>query len=234
MAQLALSLALPRDEVTVPVARHIASKAMAELGVDRESVTDIEVALTEACTNVIKHSGPGDEYEVNFSLDQDRCVIRVLDRGRGFDSSSVIDQADLSAEGGRGVALMRALVDNVHFESRPQHGTTVHLEKVLDLADASVIRRLDGRTAGKTPPWRTVSWKITWSGSSFRWWSWSSSASGPRSRVAATRQFGSSTRSTPCTRIWRTLPLGWWSRSHRPASPYPPPGPERTRCVGPR
>ena len=68
MVELALSLALPRDEMTVPVARQIASGAMDRLGVDRDCVSDIEVALSEACTNVIQHSGPGDDYEVSVTL----------------------------------------------------------------------------------------------------------------------------------------------------------------------
>jgi serine/threonine-protein kinase RsbW len=149
VVELALSLALPRDELTVPVARHIASGAMDRLGVERECVTDIEVALTEACTNVIQHSGPGDDYEISVTLDETHCVIRVIDRGHGFDSAVLSDgSSDVSAERGRGIELMKALVDRVQFESKPEEGTIVHLEKVLDFTDGSVIRRLEDRNRG--------------------------------------------------------------------------------------
>jgi serine/threonine-protein kinase RsbW len=140
--QLALSLMLPRDEITVPVARHIAAGAMEELGVDRECATDIEIALSEACTNVIRHSGPGDQYEVTVEVDSELCVIRVLDRGQGFDVAGLTGRPDADAEGGRGVELMRALVDQVRFESKPEDGTVVHLEKELAFADESVVSRL--------------------------------------------------------------------------------------------
>jgi serine/threonine-protein kinase RsbW len=148
VVQLVLSLALPRDRLTVPVARHVASCSMEKLGVERNCLSDIEVALSEACTNVIQHSGPGDEYEVRVSLDEATCVISVVDTGHGFDSTTLADVSDLSAERGRGVELMRALVDNVRFESKPTEGTIVHLEKELVYGDASVVRRLEAPSEG--------------------------------------------------------------------------------------
>src|SRR3954462_13793588 len=119
--QITLTLALPRDEQTIPVARHIATSAIEEIGVVEDAVHDIAVALTEACTNVLKHSGPGDEFEVSLEVDDDQCVIRVVDTGHGFDSKSLgFSNADSSAEQGRGIQLMRALVDSVKFTSKPE------------------------------------------------------------------------------------------------------------------
>jgi serine/threonine-protein kinase RsbW len=143
--QMALSLLLPRDELTVPVARHLTAGAMEQLGVDPACASDIQVALTEACTNVILHSGPGDEYEVAVEVDEATCVIRIIDHGHGFDAAA-LRGADDSAESGRGVTLMDALVDQVVFESRPENGTIVHLEKTLSYDEGSVVRRL--RDAG--------------------------------------------------------------------------------------
>jgi len=140
--QITLTLSLPRDELTVPVARHIASNAMEEIGVDEETVQDIAVALTEACTNVLRHSGPGEEYQVSFEVDEDDCTIRVKDTGRGFDSTSLgMEHADVSAEQGRGIELMRALVDQVRFTSKPEDGTVVHLEKSVAYGAGSLVRR---------------------------------------------------------------------------------------------
>jgi len=140
--QIILALALPRDEQTIPVSRHIATNAMAEIGVAEDHIDDIAVALTEACTNVLKHSGPGDEFEVSLEVDEDQCVIRVVDTGRGFDSASLgFNHADGSAEQGRGIELMRALVDSVKFISKPEAGTIVHLEKTLKYDEDSLVRR---------------------------------------------------------------------------------------------
>ena len=143
--RISLALSLPRDAATIPVARHIARDALREAGVTDDCSAAIEVALTEAATNVVQHSGPGDEYQVAVNLTADSCTIRVVDTGRGFDYSSFGGQvAEPSAEQGRGMNLMRALVDQVTFESKPEAGTIVHLEKRLDLLDASPMRFLAG------------------------------------------------------------------------------------------
>ena len=112
---------------------------MGEIGVTEDCIHDIAVALTEACTNVLKHSGPGDEFEISLDVDDNQCVIRVVDTGHGFDSESLgIGRADAAAEQGRGLELMRALVDKVKFVSKPEAGTVVYLEKVLEFESGSL------------------------------------------------------------------------------------------------
>jgi serine/threonine-protein kinase RsbW len=144
--EIKLTLALPRDELSVPVARRVLSQAMGVLGVDRDVTSDIEVALTEACTNVLDHAAQGDEYEVVAGVDDNQCVIEVVDTGRGFDADRLgHTEAELSAEEGRGLQLIRALVDRVHFKSRPERGMIVHLEKELEFIDGSPIQRLAER-----------------------------------------------------------------------------------------
>ena len=145
--RMAMSLLLPRDELSVPVARHLAAGAMEELGVAQACADDIQVALTEACTNVILHSGPGDAYEIAVDVDEQSCVIRVIDRGVGFDAAEGRPEAGDTAESGRGMGLMHALVDQVLFESRPEAGTIVHLEKTLEYGEGSVLHRLREKDA---------------------------------------------------------------------------------------
>ena len=136
-------LCLPRDSSTLPVVRHIAAAALGELGVETEAIEDVSLALTEAAANVIKHSGADDKYEVHLILENSTCEIRVIDSGRGFDSSSLgVSMADPTEEQGRGMALMAALVDSVHFESRPEDGTIVRLVKDLHLRPDGPLERL--------------------------------------------------------------------------------------------
>jgi serine/threonine-protein kinase RsbW len=153
--ELKLTLALPRDEYSVPVARRILSRSLEVLGVDESVVADIELALTEACTNVLDHAADTDEYEVSAGIDGTICIIEVIDRGGGFDHSAQgLADADPSAEDGRGIQLMRALVDRVTFTSRPQVGTVVHLEKQLMWTDGAVIERLtEDKPATEHGPW---------------------------------------------------------------------------------
>lgn len=142
------SLSLPRDEASVPIVRHLCRSALNDFGVQSRCVADIELAVTEACTNVLKHAeGTNDIYDVTVGIDEHDCMIRVIDSGGGFDHHGVgREEALAGAESGRGIHLMRALVDNVRFTSRPEEGTVVHLEKELVLRDDSVLRRLSPTT----------------------------------------------------------------------------------------
>ena len=138
--ELSLALTLPRDEQTVPVARHIVRNAMEQVGVEETCVDDIELALSEACTNVLVHSGPGDQYVVRLDLDDGLGRIRVIDVGHGFDSARLQKEDSLvDAERGRGLGLMQALVDRVDLTSRPEAGTIVTLEKVLAYRDGVLL-----------------------------------------------------------------------------------------------
>lgn len=138
-----LTLLLPRDNSTLPLVRHLAKHSLWEIGVTRDCAADMELALTEACANVVEHACNDDEYEVEISLTDTMCEIRVVDRGSGFDFASLgRHDADTSSEGGRGIQLMRALVDNIRFQSMPEAGTVVHLVKQLDFegdADRALV-----------------------------------------------------------------------------------------------
>lgn len=141
---ISFSLSLPRDELSVPVVRRICRSALDDLGVARSCVGDIELAVTEACTNVLKHAnGTEDCYDVTVSVDETDCDIRIVDSGAGFDHvDKGLDQPPPADENGRGILLMRALVDCVHFASVPEQGTIVHLQKHLDLTDTSILKQL--------------------------------------------------------------------------------------------
>jgi serine/threonine-protein kinase RsbW len=138
--ELSLALTLPRDEQTVPVARHIVRNAMDQVGVEETCVYDFELALSEACTNVLLHSGPGDQYVVRLDLEDRIGLIRVIDVGHGFDSARLQEEDPLlEAERGRGLGLMQSLVDRVDLTSRPEAGTIVTLEKVLIYSDEGLL-----------------------------------------------------------------------------------------------
>jgi serine/threonine-protein kinase RsbW len=144
--ELSLALTLPRDEQTVPVARHIVRNAMDQVGVEETCVYDVELALSEACTNVLLHSGPGDQYVVRLDLGDRLGMIRVIDVGHGFDSARLQAEDPLPQdERGRGLGLMQALVDRVDLTSRSEAGTIVTLEKALTYRDEArpVGRRLE-------------------------------------------------------------------------------------------
>lgn len=131
--QIALSLSLPKEEITIPFARHLLRYCLIELRVDQDCAHDIELALSEACANVVDHSGIGDEYQVQVEVQDKVASIRVIDTGHGFDAEALSGgvAASESDERGRGLSLMNALVDQVKLESNPESGTVVRLDKQL-------------------------------------------------------------------------------------------------------
>ena len=152
--EIKLTLALPRDELSVPVVRRTLAASLDILGVDADVIGDIEVALTEACTNVLDHSDGTQEYEVSVGISGSACIIEVVDRGaEPFDGAvQGLHDADTTAEEGRGIQLMRALVDHVEFTSSPKAGMMVHLEKRLTWGADAVLARLEG-TSSTRGPW---------------------------------------------------------------------------------
>jgi anti-sigma regulatory factor (Ser/Thr protein kinase) len=133
--EITLSLSLPRDEESIPIARHLVRQALAEVGVEADCAYDVELAMSEACTNVLRHAGPGDAYRVRLQIEEHSCELRIVDLGRGFDSAGQRPAREGVEEGGRGLGLMLALVDKVQFASKPEAGTVVRLEKTLVYRD---------------------------------------------------------------------------------------------------
>lgn len=140
--KLEIALCLPAEASTVSVVRDVAVGALSRLAVSAADVDDIRLALSEACTNVIEHSGVEDEYEVRLEIDSERCDIRVIDSGRGLDFAAVEKGLpDPMSPGGRGLAIIRGVVDSAEFSSEPEAGTMVHLVKHLRPETAAPVHR---------------------------------------------------------------------------------------------
>ncbi len=130
--EIKLVLFLPRDAASVPVSRQVLAGCLETLGVTPDTRLDIALALTEACANVIRHAGPGDEYEVLARVTGGRCIIEVVNTGNGQGAMPPgRGLAPLDAEHGRGLKIMDAVVDELSLTGNGRDGTTVHFEKAL-------------------------------------------------------------------------------------------------------
>ncbi len=78
-------------------------------------LADIEIAVGEAVTNAILYGSPdaASHVQIVCGLADTRFFIEVHDQGHGFDPSQVRQEEDYDALGGRGLRLMRALMDEV-------------------------------------------------------------------------------------------------------------------------
>jgi serine/threonine-protein kinase RsbW len=130
-----LCLALSQDAHSVPVARGILKCALDAVSVRRDLVGDLELALTEACTNVLDHSPGSGDFEVVAGIDRHCCVVEVVDKGTGF-AAGKASLPSPSAEAGRGLLIMQEVTDRVSVDNVADRGTVVRFEKRLVLEGA--------------------------------------------------------------------------------------------------
>jgi serine/threonine-protein kinase RsbW len=144
--KLDLAICLPQDAESVSLIRAVLTDSLRQLGVDEDCIDDIRLALSEACTNVLDHAADEDEYEVGIEVDGERCTISVINTADGFDASNLGSAfPDPSSPRGRGVGIMRALMDHVEVRSEPEVGTVVQLVKALVLDPDGALARLRRR-----------------------------------------------------------------------------------------
>jgi len=92
---------------------------------------NFRVGLTEALSNAMlygNNSDPEKRVRVEVTINLDEVSVKVTDQGVGFDPESVPDPTlpdNISKSGGRGIFLMKALMDEVQFNERGNSVTLV-------------------------------------------------------------------------------------------------------------
>jgi serine/threonine-protein kinase RsbW len=131
-----VELEIPARAEFVALARLVVSAmAAADTQLPDERIDDLKIAVSEACTNAIEAHGAiatAERVLVRCHSDHRGLVVRIEDRGEGFDLSTlpdhppVTDPDRLKFERGLGIPLIRALVDEVEFSSS-DGGTAVRI-----------------------------------------------------------------------------------------------------------
>lgn len=114
----------------------LAEKWATQAGLDEDEIFRLTMAAREAAVNAVLH---GNEYDpakhiiVTFENTGESLILRVCDQGKGLDPSTIPDPTapeNLLRGTGRGIFLIRSLMDEVHF--RQLHpGTELTLVKHL-------------------------------------------------------------------------------------------------------
>jgi serine/threonine-protein kinase RsbW len=103
--------------------------------VSDEALHDLKLALTEACTNSVKHAyeeGGEGTVDILYELQPDRLAVEVGDAGAGFElQESGGANGEVLSEGGLGIAIIRAVTDEVEIEPREGGGSRLRFVKFL-------------------------------------------------------------------------------------------------------
>lgn len=133
LLRIALEVEIPSDVRYIErVVEIVRSQCAAVAVTARHCALNIPVALSEALSNAILYGNrqnPEKHVRVRAALDGEKLVLEVVDEGTGFDleqsTSDPTSRENLEREDGRGLFLMRQLMD--HVERFDDHGNVVRL-----------------------------------------------------------------------------------------------------------
>jgi serine/threonine-protein kinase RsbW len=124
-------LMLPPRAASVSLARHTLAEALSIRGVERECAQEAQVALAEACSNVLRHATADENFEVLINVGDAELTLHILDTDPGISRGrQLTDWPDVRVEGTGGMTLMSAFADHASFESDSGRGS-VRLKKRL-------------------------------------------------------------------------------------------------------
>ena len=127
------ALTVPSDLRLLSTVRHFVESVCRVLNFDAPFCEAVQIATHEALQNVMRHAHvcrPQALIQVQIIPFEEGLEIRLLDEGERFDVSCVphMEPGELRI-GGRGVFLMRRLMDQVQSEPRSPHGNMLRMVK---------------------------------------------------------------------------------------------------------
>ncbi|MGF7060715.1 anti-sigma B factor RsbW [Brassicibacter mesophilus] len=129
-----INLSIPNRPEYVGVVRLTTSAIASRLGFDIEEIEDIKVAVAEACTNSLEHGlkEKDENFDIEFSIYEDKLSIVVRDNGEGFDTEQVQQtEEDEFKEKGLGIFIIKSLMDDVEIISNQGKGTEIRMIKKI-------------------------------------------------------------------------------------------------------
>ncbi len=131
-------LEFPSDYKFLNVVDLVCGEIVQGLCCGHDEANEVAISVIEACTNAIEHGNrgcPEENVRIVFHCNANRLRIEVEDRGKGFDYASYLkhipDPLNLHHLRGRGIYIMKNMMDSLRFEILPDSGMKVTLEKIL-------------------------------------------------------------------------------------------------------
>lgn len=115
----------------VSIIRLTTSGIANKVGFCLDDIEDLKVAISEACTNAIKHSLE-DRFTIIYTMIEKGLTIEIIDNGKGYNTKEVSEpDLDNLKESGMGLFIIESLMDEVNVESTEGKGTSIKMTKYL-------------------------------------------------------------------------------------------------------
>lgn len=126
-----VNMSLPCKSEYVGVVRLTISAIANRMGFNIEEIEDIKVAVSEGCSNAIKYA-EDTEFAIDVDVFSDKIKIQIKDSGVGYDVDNLKtpDTAN-PKEGGLGIFIIKALMDEVELSSKFGEGSKITMVKFL-------------------------------------------------------------------------------------------------------
>jgi serine/threonine-protein kinase RsbW len=133
------TLQVPSSTENLALIREFVASVSGQAGLAVSEIPKLELAVDEACANVIEHAYGYDvskDVTVRVTFDEVQLRISVIDEGRGFDPNQTPqDTLDKLVHerksGGLGIRLIRTLMDEVEYQIVPGQKNELHMTKKL-------------------------------------------------------------------------------------------------------
>ena len=128
---------IPSSQIYLAKVDDFVEKKLKKFGLNKDQLADVAISVTEVVNNAIVHGNknvPRKKVTLRLITDKSSIVIEVEDEGEGFDLDSLpcpITEENLLKEVGRGIFILRSLMDKVDFVFKKEGGTVVRLTKYL-------------------------------------------------------------------------------------------------------
>jgi serine/threonine-protein kinase RsbW len=139
-------IAAPGDGSYLAYLRSLVGDLARRIGFSESEIAKIEMAVDEACSNVLEHAYAPDkqwlwrhrepELRMEVRTEAGRLVIEINDHGQSFDfdryrPTDIDRRLKQMSRGGYGIHIMRQFMDEVQYSSNNQTGNTLRLVKYL-------------------------------------------------------------------------------------------------------
>ena len=131
-------LEFPSDYKYLNMVDMVCGEFIGDMDFEHEATNEISISVIEACTNALEHGNkccPEENVRVSLTKHPDRLIIEVTDHGEGFDYTHYLkhipDPSNIHKLRGRGIYIMKHMMDSLAFDMVSNRGIKVTLEKLV-------------------------------------------------------------------------------------------------------